>query len=205
MKKILSVSLMGILAVVLAGCGSFPCFCCREKGSVNRKILINGKIYTEDTRKPWAQAVAIDGKNFAAVGTNEEVVRFAKFNFGKYEVVDLGGKTVLPGLIDGHDHPSYASGSSWLVSGPRTEDKDELFENIRKAAKDYPKEVRPYFVYNGYVAKTFGGEGPDIKDLDKLIPDRPARINDDSGHGCTYNTMALEIIVLIELGSFSRL
>ena len=194
MKKILSVSLMGVLAAVLAGCGSFPCFCCREKGSVNRKILINGKIYTEDTRKPWAQAVAIDGKNFAAVGTNEEVVRFAKFNFGKYEVVDLGGKTVLPGLIDGHDHPSYASSSAWLVSGPQTYDKDELYENIRKAAKEYPKEVRPYFVYNGYMAATFGGEGPSIEDVDKLIPDRPARLNDDSGHGCTYNTMALEML-----------
>ena len=195
MKKFLSVSLMGILAAVLAGCSSFPWFSSCEKGSVNRKILINGKIYTEDTRKPWAQAVAIDGRNFAAVGTNEEVVRFAKFNFGeKYEVVDLGGKTVLPGLIDGHNHPAFASTVSWLVDGPRTEDKDELFENIRQAAKKYPKEVRPYFVYNGYVAKTFGGEGPDIKDLDKLIPDRPARFNDDSGHGCTYNTMALEML-----------
>ena len=182
----------GVLASGLAGCSSFSG---SEKCSATRKILINGKIYTEDVRKPWAQAVAIDGKNFAAVGTNEEIARFAKFNFGgKYEVVDLGGKTVLPGLIDGHTHPSFVSGVSWVIMGSRTEDKEELYENIRQAAKDHPKEVCPYFVYNAYVAKTFGGEGPSMADLDKLIPDRPARINDDSGHGCTYNTMALEML-----------
>ena len=76
------------------------------------KILINGKIYTEDTRKPWAQAVAIEGKNFACVGTNEEVIKYAKFNSSEYKTVDLDGKTVLPGLIDGHNHPVLISKSS---------------------------------------------------------------------------------------------
>ena len=50
---------------------------------MEKKILINGKIWTEDTRRTWAEAVAFEGKNFAAVGTNEEVIRYAKFNFGE--------------------------------------------------------------------------------------------------------------------------
>ena len=161
---------------------------------MGKRILVNGKIYTEDTRNPWAEAVAIDGKNFSAVGTNKEVISYAKFNFGEYETVDLGGKTVLPGLIDGHNHPSLISKSSWVIYGPDTTDKEELFENIRKAAKQYPKEVLPYFVYNMYYAETFGEKGPRKEDLDKLVPDRPARVNDDSGHGCLYNSMALEML-----------
>ena len=81
------------------------------------KVLINGKIYTEDTRNPWAEAVAIEGKNFVAVGTNKEVISYAKFNSGEYETVDLGGRTVLPGLIDGHTHPSAIAKANWVIYG----------------------------------------------------------------------------------------
>ena len=161
---------------------------------MEKKILINGKIWTEDTRKPWAEAVAIDGKIFAAVGTNDEVIRYAKFNFGEYETVDLGGRTVLPGLIDGHTHPSMIAKATWVIFGPDTFDREELCRNIREAAEQYPKEVKPYFVYSSYHASTFGEDGPRKEMLDELIPDRPARINDDTGHGCLYNSMALEML-----------
>ncbi len=161
---------------------------------MDKKILINGKIYTEDTRKPWAEAVAIDGKIFAAVGSNDEVIKYAKFNFGEYETVDLGGKTVLPGLIDGHTHPSMIAKASWLIFGPDTSDEQELYKNIREAAEKYPKDVKPYFVYSCYHHETFGTAGPRKEVLDELVPDRPARINDDTGHGCWYNSMALEML-----------
>lgn len=161
---------------------------------MEKKILINGKIWTEDTRKPWAEAVAIDGKIFAAVGTNDEVIRYAKFNFREYETVDLGGRTVLPGLIDGHTHPSMIAKATWVIFGPDTFDREELCRNIREAAEQYPKEVKPYFVYSSYHASTFGEDGPRKEMLDELIPDRPARINDDTGHGCLYNSMALEML-----------
>lgn len=161
---------------------------------MNRKILINGKIWTEDVRKPWAEAVAIDEKIFVCVGTNDEVIKFAKFNFGEYETVDLGGKTVIPGLIDGHTHPSTIAKTSWVIEGPDTYDKNELYKNIEEAVKKYPKEKKPYFVYNCYHDLTFGEKGPRKEDLDKLVPDRPARINDDTYHGCWYNTMALNML-----------
>ena len=45
--------------------------------TLNKKILINGKIYTEDKCKPWAEAVAIDGKHFAHVGTTKDVRAYA--------------------------------------------------------------------------------------------------------------------------------
>lgn len=158
------------------------------------KILINGKIYTEDIRKPWAEAVAIEGINFVAVGSNEEVIQYAKFNSNEYETVDLGGKTVLPGLIEGHSHPSLIASSYWVIFGPDDFEKEDLYKSIQEAAKKYPKEVRPYFVYSSYHHAAFNGEGPSLEDLDRLIPDRPARINDDTGHGCVYNSMALEML-----------
>lgn len=85
---------------------------------MNRKILINGKIYTEDKRNPWAEAVAIEGKHFVHVGTSKEVLAYAKFHWNEdFETVDLGGKTVLPGLIEGHTHPAMMSKSAWVIHG----------------------------------------------------------------------------------------
>ena len=103
---------------------------------MEKKILINGKIYTEDKRKPWAEAVAIDGKRFACVGSTKEVRAYAKFHWGEdYETVELGGRTVLPGLIEGHTHPAIMSKSAWVLHGAETESKHEMYEDIKKFAE----------------------------------------------------------------------
>ena len=64
-------------------------------------ILTNGKIITVDDRFSIAQAIAIKGDRFVAVGTNQEIGRFAGPNTRR---IDLGGKSVVPGLIDAHAH-----------------------------------------------------------------------------------------------------
>jgi len=64
-------------------------------------VLVNGKIVTVDPVFSIKQAVAIRGGTFVAVGTDAEARRFAGL---ATKVVDLGGRTVLPGLIDSHTH-----------------------------------------------------------------------------------------------------
>lgn len=64
-------------------------------------ILCNGKIVTVDQQFRIAQGVAIERDRFVAVGTDAEVRRHAG---EATRVVDLGGRTVIPGLIDGHAH-----------------------------------------------------------------------------------------------------
>ena len=106
------------------------------------KILINGKIYTENPEMPWAEAVAISGKNISYVGDTAGAEAIATEDT---EILDLGGKTVIPGLLDGHTHPGIVSKTFWYVRGPLTEDKEELLSNIAEYAKKYPKETTPYF------------------------------------------------------------
>ena len=103
------------------------------------KIFVNGKIYTENPDMPWAQALVCSGKKLVYVGTDEGASRFTG------EVTDLQGKLVIPGLIDGHTHPSTVSKTFWRVRGPIVEDREELFEVIAEYAKKYPKEKTPYF------------------------------------------------------------
>ena len=68
-------------------------------------ILYNGNFWTVNPRQPRAQAVAISGGRFLAIGSNDEVLALATGNAKK---IDLGGKTVLPGFIDAHSHPAEA-------------------------------------------------------------------------------------------------
>ncbi|MCE1185630.1 MAG: hypothetical protein LWW92_08525, partial [Rhodocyclales bacterium] len=61
-------------------------------------ILTNGDILTLDERKPSAQAVAIKGARIVAVGRTKEIL--ARWKSDSTEVVDLGGKTLVPGFIE---------------------------------------------------------------------------------------------------------
>jgi hypothetical protein len=65
-------------------------------------ILINGRIATVDHSRPFVEAVAIQNGRFISVGSNEEIMRLRASNT---ETIDLGGRTVIPGLNDSHMHP----------------------------------------------------------------------------------------------------
>jgi predicted amidohydrolase YtcJ len=65
-------------------------------------ILINGRIATVDHLRPLAEAVAIHNGRFISVGSNDEIMRLRASNT---ETIDLGGRTVIPGLNDSHMHP----------------------------------------------------------------------------------------------------
>ena len=68
-------------------------------------ILYNANILTVDANEPRAQAVAIAGGRFLAVGSNEDIRSTSKPGTRQ---LNLGGKTIVPGFIDAHTHPSYA-------------------------------------------------------------------------------------------------
>ena len=72
-------------------------------------VLVNGKIITLDPRSSIAQAVAIEQGKVAAVGSNEQVRTYAG---PATRVVDLRGRTVIPGLIDSHMH-AIRQGLTW--------------------------------------------------------------------------------------------
>ncbi|MCK5669950.1 amidohydrolase, partial [Candidatus Bathyarchaeota archaeon] len=73
-------------------------------GSIHAdKILLNGKIITVDPNDTIVEAIAILGNRIVAVGSNDEVKMYAG---PETEVIDLEGKTAMPGVIDSHTHPT---------------------------------------------------------------------------------------------------
>src|SRR5262247_4143607 len=65
-------------------------------------IISNGRIATQDERGSFASSVAMKDGRFVAVGSDSEVMRFRS---EATEIIDLGGRTVIPGLNDSHMHP----------------------------------------------------------------------------------------------------
>src|ERR1700687_1351561 len=64
-------------------------------------VLVNGKIVTVDDRFSITQAVAIAGQRIVAVGSTADMRKLARADA---RVIDVGGRTVIPGLIDNHAH-----------------------------------------------------------------------------------------------------
>jgi hypothetical protein len=64
-------------------------------------LLINGKVFTADPAAPWAQAVVIHGDRISAVGSTAAIRARAAANA---QVVDVGGRVVIPGINDAHTH-----------------------------------------------------------------------------------------------------
>jgi predicted amidohydrolase YtcJ len=62
---------------------------------------VNAHVVTVDSTKPEAEAVAMAGDRILVVGTNEEVRRVIT---PATQVLDVGGRLVIPGLIEGHGH-----------------------------------------------------------------------------------------------------
>ena len=70
-------------------------------GQVADKVFLGGSIVTVNDAMPLADAVAIQNGKILAVGSKEEV---AKFQNAETEIVDLAGRALLPGFVDGHGH-----------------------------------------------------------------------------------------------------
>lgn len=99
-------------------------------------ILHNGKIVTVDPKFSVAQAVAVKGGRITAVGTNAAVL---KERGSATRVVDLGGRTVLPGLIDSHVHALGAGLSEFRQPLPKLDSYAAVQRYILEQAKTTPK------------------------------------------------------------------
>src|SRR5207248_8123384 len=110
-------------------------------------ILHNGKVVTVDRNFEIRQALAVKDGRLTRVGTDAEVLNARGPNT---TVVDLKGKTVLPGLIDSHTHPTGACMTEWEHPIPQMETITDVLDYVRsRAAEGKPGEwieVRQVFI-----------------------------------------------------------
>ncbi|EAR60192.1 hypothetical protein MED92_11834 [Oceanospirillum sp. MED92] len=156
-------------------------------------VLTNGKILTVDSLFSEAQAIAIDGGRIVAIGSNASVAKHIKADT---KLIDLNGKTVIPGLIDNHMH--LVRGAQNWQRQIRLEgvlDYQEALSQIEKAAKR-AKPGEWLTAPGGFVERQFDGRpgaGFLRKDLDRVAPENPVYLQHlfDWGYA---NSAALERI-----------
>jgi predicted amidohydrolase YtcJ len=122
--------LLFLVLVALIAC------CVNASGKEASLILINGKVWTENSAQPIAQAVALQGSTILAVGDNAEIRKLAGPDT---RVIDLGGRLLLPGFNDSHVH--FLSGGESLITVQlrAANSQVEFKERIAQFANTLPK------------------------------------------------------------------
>lgn len=153
-------------------------------------ILSNGKIITVDERFTIAQAVAIKSSRIIAVGSNQEIARFAGPSTRK---IDLKGKSVIPGLIDNHMHLLRA-GQTWQleVRLDGVESRKQALGMLENRAKALGPGK---WVYNigGWTTDQFADDKKPFtrEELDRIAPNNPVAIQ-ESYYATFLNSRALQ-------------
>lgn len=147
-------------------------------------ILYNGKIVTVDGGFSIAQAVAVRAGKFVAVGGNDQVRRLAG---ASTRSIDLQGRTVLPGLMDGHLHNA---GGGPGVDLSRVRSMDELLAAVSSRVKSSKPGDLVVSNNDWHEAQLKEKRLPHLRDLDRVAPDNPVVLV-RGGHEFILNTAAL--------------
>ena len=164
------------------------------RGSKDAKItadmvVLHGRIYTLNSKQPWAQALAIRGDKIVAVGDDAAI---GKFRGSETKVIDAAGQLVLPGFVDGHIHFMDGSLSLGRVNLDGAKDVAEIQQRLRDYAAKHPG--KDWLLGRGWDYAMFGAATlPDKKYLDELFPDRPVFLEGYDGHTYWANSQALTL------------
>jgi predicted amidohydrolase YtcJ len=163
---------------------AFLAFGAQQPAAAPDTILVNGHVITVDARFSIAEAVAISGGRFSAVGTNAAIRRLAG---PKTTTIDLHGQTVIPGLADGHLHDA-GGGPGVDLSGARS------LADVLAAVAARVKQSRPgdVIVSNNdwHEAQLKEHRLPYRSDLDSVSPANPIVLV-RGGHEYILNSAAL--------------
>jgi len=150
-------------------------------------IVFNADIRTVDQNQNRAEAFAIKGGRFVAVGNNEEVL---DLKGATTESINANGATIVPGFIDSHTHLSSGSKIVTGINLTGVREKSVWLEMIAERVKTMePGE----WLLGGRWDYTFENKGlPTRWELDNVSPNNPIALSDIDGHSMWVNSLAIE-------------
>ena len=158
-------------------------------------LILNGNVFTSDVQQPFARAVAVVGNRVAWVGSDEGA---AVWRGAGTQVVDAGGRTVMPGFIDSHFHLLMGSveAADMQLDGAFT--LDEVAQTLRQWAATHDD-----LWIVGYQLRytAIAADRPlDRHFMDAIVADRPVLLFAYDTHTAWANTRALQIGGLLHGG-----
>jgi len=173
-------------SIALLGVASCLAISCTTRQSADL-VLTNGRVYTVDEANPWAEALAVRGNEIVYVG---DAAGAEEFIGGDTEVLDLAGKLMLPGFVEGHFHTT-SQGIILQGLDLQTDSMDELLARLKEYADANPDLE---FIHGwGVRPNTYGPGEPNAAMLDAIVPDRPVYLWQVDGHSAWVNSRAMEM------------
>lgn len=158
----------------------------RSSTSTPTLAVVNARVWTGDSRHPWADAFAVDGERITLVGTSAAV---RKLVTPTTRVIDAKGMMVVPGFIDSHVH--FITGGFGLSSVQLRDAKtpQEFIRRIKTYAATLPAGA--WITEGNWDHEQWGGELPRRDWIDSVTPNNPVWINRLDGHMSLANSAAL--------------
>jgi predicted amidohydrolase YtcJ len=159
-------------------------------GSVNESpitlAVVNARAWTGDSRRPWADGIAVAGDRIAIVGSSAEVRKAAGAGA---RVIDAGGMMLVPGFIDSHIH--FIDGGFGLASVQLRDARtpSEFIARIKTFAASAPPGT--WITEGNWDHELWGGELPRREWIDSITPNIPVWVQRLDGHMGLANTAAL--------------
>ncbi len=190
MKTLLTSAFALILAFSVA-CSSSP-----DAANTADAIYFGGPIVTVNDAQPTAEAVAVKDGKILMVGTRADLEKFHKGS--TTQMIDLGGKTLLPAFMDAHSH---------YINSLTVANQVNVYPPPAGPGKDVPSIIAALEQYrdehkipNGEMIAAYGydenvmpaGHQLNRDDLDKAFPDNPVIVGHVSMHGGVLNSLALK-------------
>ncbi|MFI5337360.1 MAG: amidohydrolase [Opitutales bacterium] len=152
-------------------------------------LLLHGTIYTAEAAQPRVEAVAVRAGRI--IYTGDEAGASA-LRGPATRVLDLAGRTVLPGLNDAHVHLAGIGFRELKFNLEGTVSLADLLARVRdRAAQSPPKQ---WLVGRGWIETHWTPPAfPTARDLDQAVPDRPVALERADGHALAVNSLALRL------------
>ena len=148
-------------------------------------VLLNGKIFTAEPSRPYAQAIAVRGSRIVAVGTTDEIAAFAG---PKTRRIDLRGRLAIPGINDAHLHHTPDPPGSYLKFETMEPTWRQVLDALGNAVKQTAKGT---WIFGSIGLQVVMDPKATRFELDDFAPDHPVFLRAFYGHGFIINSKAM--------------
>jgi predicted amidohydrolase YtcJ len=157
-------------------------------------VFTNGNVYTANDKAPRAEAIAVKADRIIFVGNNADAQKLIGQNT---RVVDLKGKTVLPGFTDSHQHLSGVGLREMTLNLEGTSSLDDFLAKV-KARVDQAKPG-DWVTGRGWIETHWKPAAfPTRSDLDRVAPNNPVIFGRADGHASVVNSAALKLAGVVK-------
>lgn len=178
-----------ILCVFFGAVGSVTAQDSKDAKNAADTVVLHGRIYTLNSKQPWAQALAIRADKIVAVGDDATI---EEFRGPDTKVIDAAGQLALPGFVDCHIHFMDGALSLGRVNLEGAKNVAEIQQRLREYSAKHAGN--DWLLGRGWDYAMFGKAAlPDKKYLDELFPDRPVFLEGYDGHTYWANSKALAL------------